>query len=168
MIATAALTFEEFEQLPDEPGKQELLNGELIALPPANDRHMRIAQRLLLYLLARLDGGPLAARMETGYRLGGATWVVPDVSVPHPGQSTAQYLEGAPLLAVEIISPANRALNVERKLRLYFEHGAMEVWVIYPESGIVEVHDARGSLKLVTKFQSVALPGAEVDPSQFL
>jgi len=31
---TKLLTFEEFEQLPDAPGKRELLDGELIEWPP--------------------------------------------------------------------------------------------------------------------------------------
>ena len=30
------LTFEAFEQLPDQPGKQELVRGELIEMPPRN------------------------------------------------------------------------------------------------------------------------------------
>ena len=34
-VSTSLLTFEEFEQLPDDPGKLELLDGELIRLPPA-------------------------------------------------------------------------------------------------------------------------------------
>jgi hypothetical protein len=32
---TSLLTFEEFERLPDEPGKLELLHGELFHVPPA-------------------------------------------------------------------------------------------------------------------------------------
>ena len=39
------LSFEEFEQLPDEPGKLEFLDGELIQLPPAKFNHMEIAHR---------------------------------------------------------------------------------------------------------------------------
>ena len=40
MASTTLLTFEELEQLPDEPGKMELLDGELIRLPPAKKRHI--------------------------------------------------------------------------------------------------------------------------------
>jgi len=31
---TTRLTFEEFERLPEQPGKRELLKGELIEVPP--------------------------------------------------------------------------------------------------------------------------------------
>src|SRR5580700_3694758 len=40
------LTFEEFEQLPDQPGKQELVRGELIELPPADLKHNRVSHRI--------------------------------------------------------------------------------------------------------------------------
>ena len=33
---TVHLSFEQFEALPDTPGKQELLEGELIELPPCD------------------------------------------------------------------------------------------------------------------------------------
>lgn len=44
--ATAALSFEEFEQLPDRPGKRELLQGELIELPPAERSHNEFAEEI--------------------------------------------------------------------------------------------------------------------------
>ena len=46
------LTFEEFERLPDEPGKLELLEGELIRMPPAKRKHMYTTQRLFLFARA--------------------------------------------------------------------------------------------------------------------
>lgn len=53
-----SLSFEEFEQLPDQPGKRELLKGELIELPPAEFRRQQnLPSRLPVY-------------METGYKLG--------------------------------------------------------------------------------------------------
>jgi Uma2 family endonuclease len=40
------LTFEEFEQLPDQPGKRELVRGELIEAPPPEYKHDDIADRI--------------------------------------------------------------------------------------------------------------------------
>jgi Uma2 family endonuclease len=48
------LTFEEFEQLPDQPGKQELVRGELIELPPAEYKHHLVADRIYDGLKAAL------------------------------------------------------------------------------------------------------------------
>ena len=75
MGATTQLTIEEFLRLPDEPGKQELLDGELIALPPAKLSHMQIVLDLYRLLVAALTESRVWA--ETGYQLSRG-WLQPD------------------------------------------------------------------------------------------
>ena len=53
---TALLTFEEFERLPDRPGKCELLKGELIELPPSELKHDRTSRRIFRCLDAAVAG----------------------------------------------------------------------------------------------------------------
>ena len=67
-------------------------------------------------------------------------WLIPDVSVTHAGQAGKKYLEGAPALAVEIISESNTAKQMHNKVVAYLESGAREVWVVYPNSRSVIVH----------------------------
>jgi Uma2 family endonuclease len=162
---TTLLTFEEFERLPDEPGKCELLDGELIQLPPAKLRHMGIAERLFLLLRDHLQATNTrgAAHMEFGYKLGPRTWVQPDISIAHPDQPHGDYLEGAPLLAIEVISESNTADHIHRKLRKYFEHGAAEVWVVYPTTRSVVVHHAGESHEHSTTLATNLLPGLSID-----
>jgi Uma2 family endonuclease len=49
------LTFEEFEQLPDQAGKRELLRGELIEWPPADYEHSDITHRIFKLLDSALE-----------------------------------------------------------------------------------------------------------------
>jgi Uma2 family endonuclease len=49
------MKLEEFLELPDAPGKQELLNGELISLPPAKKSHAEICTRLFDLFTSVLD-----------------------------------------------------------------------------------------------------------------
>lgn len=126
MSTTALLTFAEFEQLPDAPGKRELIDGELIEMPPHKLSHSIIAKRICKLLLERLDDSQVW--METGYGIAGG-WLQPDVSVTrpdHPQQN--DYFVGGPLVAVEILSPSNTAAEVERKLTLFLQEGSEEVW----------------------------------------
>src|SRR5229473_1809963 len=139
MSTTTLLTFEAFEKLPDSPGKRELLDGELIEMPPAKARHSkiqeRIHERLKPYVLDRRLG---EVYVEAGYKLGERHWVQPDVSFASTQQDQASdpegYFEGAPRLAIEVISEANTAQSVDRKIARYFEHGCEEVWVFYPKT----------------------------------
>src|SRR5258708_10586936 len=88
------LTFEEFERMPDRPGKQELLRGELIDLPPAELRHNRISHRIYKHLDAALNQAHARGEaldlgegyIEMGYQMADHSWVQPDVSVTHAGQ----------------------------------------------------------------------------------
>lgn len=50
---------------------------------------------------------------------------IPHVSVPFHNQSRGEYMEGAPLLAIEIISPSNRADLIERKISIYLASGRL-------------------------------------------
>ena len=138
MTTTSLMTFAEFEQMDDAPGKQELIDGELIEMPPARLRHMNISKRIYDHLRSGPTGN--LAYFETGYRIG-LGWLQPDVSVTRPKQETdSGYLSGSPALVVEVLSPSNRASQIERKLTLYFSEGAEEVWVIDPSKRTMSVY----------------------------
>jgi Uma2 family endonuclease len=124
------LTIEEFLNLPGAPGKRELLDGELIALPPAELSHMQIAIRLHLMLMAALSES--RARIQAGYQLNRGC-LQPDVSVTWPDQPVENgWLQRAPMIAIEIVSGANLPEHIDKKTAVYLEEGAAEVWVIYP------------------------------------
>jgi Uma2 family endonuclease len=128
MNGTTLLTFAEFERLPDSPGKRELLDGELIELPPPKRRHSRIQHRihahLAPYALDRRFGEVYTA---AGFKLGERHWVQPDVSLVSPEQDEAGdpdgYFEGAPRLAIEVISEANTAKRSGSFIRRLEESG---------------------------------------------
>jgi Uma2 family endonuclease len=46
----------------------------------------------------------------------------------------------APDLAVEVFSPGNRERQMNEKVESYLRSGTQRVWVIYPESKVVEVY----------------------------
>jgi Uma2 family endonuclease len=167
------LTFEEFEHLPDAPGKRELLDGELIELPPPRRRHTFIQHRIAEALRQYAIECGLLVFIEAGFRLGArkGEWLQPDVSVISQEQANRaavdpdDYLENAPLVAVEVISPAKTAETVERKLAKYFENGAGEVWVAYPRTRRIWRHQGLQAQAVIERdvFTSPLLPGFEMD-----
>lgn len=94
--------------------------------------------------------------LRWGYKLGGG-WVQPDVSVTFAFQTDGQYLQGAPAIAIEVVSPSNTAEVLDIKTDLYFEFDAREVWRVYPKTRHVAVHLA-GSDKVVLQHESVTTP----------
>ncbi|HXB75030.1 MAG TPA: Uma2 family endonuclease [Candidatus Acidoferrales bacterium] len=160
MSATTQTTWEEFLDLPDAPGKQELLDGELIILPPAKLVHMQVTMDLFLMLVAALSKSRVWH--ETGYQLRRG-WLQPDVSVTWPDQPIENdWLQHAPMVAVEVVSPSNRPEHIDKKVSVYLEEGAAEVWVIYPATHSMTVF-RKGSWERVTDAYNCALLGVVVD-----
>jgi Uma2 family endonuclease len=129
------LTMEEFLELPERPGKRELLRGEMIDLPPAKRQHNQIAHRIYERLKDVVAAAGIGGEVyhEMGYQLGPREWLQPDVSIAHAGQPGRDYFEGSPCLAVEVVSENNSVEEIDCKVEDYLAHGAAEVWVIYPE-----------------------------------
>jgi Uma2 family endonuclease len=151
--AVELVTFEDLERLPEEPGKTELLDGELIQMPPAERRHSQLSKRLLLRLFPLVeslgaDGGARGfgeVEIEMGYKIGNKpdSWLIPDVSIAHRNQAASdKYYEGAPLIAIEVMSESNTAGKIDRKIEKYLANGAQEVWVFYRETRRVLTHFA--------------------------
>ena len=144
--APTLLSEEEFLELPESPGKQELLDGELVELPPAKYSHDEIAQRLA-ELLAIAVGR--RAWIATAYRLGPGRWLIPDVSISWPDQRIENdWRQGAPMIAIEIASRGNTAEELEKKRLLYLEGGAAEVWLIYPQTRSMLVSRTDGTVAI--------------------
>ncbi len=164
MATKTLLTWEQFEQLPDDAMHYELLDGELITLPPPKSGHSTIAHTirdaLSPYVIERGLG---RVYVEAGYRLSTdpGTWVQPDVSFLRAERLSStrqdQYFEGAPDLAVEVISPSESAHDVNRKTRKMLAAGARAVWVVYPETR--EAHISRnGSAQALTERDTISEP----------
>jgi len=147
MSTTSKLTFEEFVKLPEQEGtRYELDEGDLLIEPSPTFRHNRVRDRIARRLAAFVEARQLGeVIVEMDFRLAPDTVRNPDVAFV-----TSQHLhtidvdhspaEGAPALAVEVISRSNLAQDMQKKVSQYLAAGAGVVWVVYPESQLVEIH----------------------------
>jgi Uma2 family endonuclease len=146
MAVSALLTDEEFLSLPDGPGKRELLDGKLIELPPAKYFHSEMAKRLSCLLETVVDQSRVW--IETAYRLTSGRWLTPDVSVSWPNQRIEGWFQDAPMLAVEIASRGNTPEEIDAKVATYLDHGAAEVWIVYPNTRSMMVFSGDSALRV--------------------
>jgi Uma2 family endonuclease len=162
---TNQLSWEAFEQLPDDGMHHELIEGELQTLPPPKSKHSEVARRAsrALEVLEKHQLGRV--HMEAGYKLTDdpPTWIQPDVSFLREERATATdpdgFFLGAPELAVEVISPSESAVDVERKVELLLAHGSQVVWVIYPRTQKAHVFLSDGTASIRGIQDSLTLPG---------
>ena len=129
--------------------RSELVRGDLVVMAPAGGRHGRVAHKIELFIgthvLERNLGRVFAA--ETGFllRCNPDTVRAPDVAFVSgerlgPEDTPAGFLETAPDLVVEVVSPGDSADAVRDKIRNWLEVGTRLVWVLYPEPRSVVVH----------------------------
>lgn len=83
---------------------------------------------------------------------------------------TAQSLQGAPDLVVEVLSPSTAPVDRGRKMELYARSGVQEYWLVDPDQHLVEQDLREGEgFRLVARateeasFTSVLLNGLRVE-----
>src|SRR5438045_2039030 len=144
-----SITADELFNMPAGHERRELVKGELRTMAPSGFEHgtvvMKLARLLANYIEEHKLGLVLGA--ETGFRLSRNPDTVrgADVSfvavsrIPASGPPVG-FFEGAPDLAVEVVSPTDTAEEVEEKIDQYLAAGSRLVWVIYPRRRTVAVH----------------------------
>jgi Uma2 family endonuclease len=150
------MTFEEFQNLPEREGVHfELDEGELLMEASPAARHNLIRQRIAMKLMSFAEANkPGIVLEEMDFRLAEKTVRNPDVAFV-----TTEHLQkidldcspidGAPALAVEVISPTNTAQDTVKKTLQYLEAGCHFVWIVYPSLRLVEIHSAATGLRFV-------------------
>jgi Uma2 family endonuclease len=138
------LTYEEWLALPEVDGVEEVVNGEIVKMPPNKVIHADIVENLADLLKSQVDRRTVQVRVSTFglmIRLDPVTTRVPDIAVFIRSNVVAQdgYIHSAPELVVEVLSPANTRSERAEKLRDYESLGVPEVWVVSPEAQTVEV-----------------------------
>jgi len=160
------------EQLLHSPGlgRWELIRGELRMMSPAGFEHGYLVVQVTLPLadFVKQHGLGIVIGAETGFHIGHDpdTVLAPDVGFVGaervPPALTKGFFQGPPDLAVEVISPEDRASEVLAKTRAWLAAGCRMVWVVDPETRTVSVH--RSSKDVAVLEESDQLTGEDVVP----
>lgn len=164
------MTEEELLRLPDDGMRHELIDGELRTMTPAGGEHGGTAGAIHFHLGRFVYDHPIACVLaaETGFviRRDPDRVRAPDVAVLSTERIPAEglpagYIPGAPDLAVEVVSPNDRAAEVLDKVDDWLRAGARIVWVVYPSPVRLFVYRADGSIVQLD-------PDGEVDGADLL
>lgn len=164
-------TDEEFMALPKDGHRYEIVNGELIDMGNSGALHGNLAIILSSALFATVNAQKLGSLFDssTAFKMKNGNKRSPDISffakerLQGMTELPTGFLEGAPDLAVEILSPGNTVEEIETKITDYFDNGARLVWVISPTQHYVLIYRcAQEPDRLLKSVDS--LDGEEVIP----
>jgi Uma2 family endonuclease len=139
---TRTMTADDLLALPGGMGERyELIEGELIVTAAAGGKHGLVAQIIGGEIYVFLKENPIGVLVtaETGFYTRGDDKTVraPDLAfmrnelIP-PGGLPDGYLSIVPDLVVEVVSPNDRAAEVDAKVQEWLDFGVGAVWVAYP------------------------------------
>ena len=141
-------TLEDYYALPDER-RVELIDGVFYDMSAPTVIHQKILGELYILFRECTDAhegqcevylSPCDVRLDMDNK----TMVQPDLLVIcGPYDLGAKRFEGAPDLALEILSPSTRSKDMLLKLYKYQNAGVKEYWIVDPDHETVLVYDFR-------------------------
>ena len=168
------ITGEELARMP-EIGRSELVEGRIVRMSPTGFRHGGVELRIGTVLNAFVE--PLRIGRVLVGEVGIYTRRNPDtvrgadvlfISNERYARASKDkaFLDVAPELVVEVLSPDDRPGEVARKISEYFEAGVLRVWIADPSRRTLRVHrtaNESGELKPEDNLSDdEVLPGFEV------
>lgn len=159
----------DLEGLPEDGYIHEVVGGELVMSPKNNWQHGEICARLLSALKTFADAQRLGAVWDssTGFWMANRNCRAPDISFICKARlrglkrDEAAFFQGAPDLAVEILSPSMTRRELDDRLRDFFANECKLAWIIDPDRESVEVCHSPTQRRLLG-------PGGSLDGEELL
>ncbi len=165
--APSLITAEQFAERPDPGYPEELVKGRIVAMSVPKPRHGEIcnkagrifgnfAEERDLGRVLSNDAGVLTARSPDTVR--GADVAFYSYARVPKGPLPDQYLEIAPDLIVEVLSPSDRWPKALAKVAEYLDAGTTVVVVLDDERRLAHVYRGDGTTQILTADDELTLP----------
>jgi Uma2 family endonuclease len=177
-VAVKKLTWDDLKDLPEDAGRTEIVDGDLVVSPPPSYDHQHIATALTAAIY------PFVKQRALGRFFGAAVHVVlaehanfePDLcflATEHLHRLQAPVIAGPPDLIIEIISEGNRTHDTVVKFQNYERYGVAEYWLVDRRERHVTVwsleqgkYVSLGAFVPGIKLKTRILSGLDLDPAE--
>lgn len=139
-------TYEDYARLPEDNWKYEVIKGVLYMTPSPNTKHQVVIGNLYfafrLYLQHRRLGIVLSSPIDVRLPADIGAPVQPDLLFVRDERRMIvreKYVDGAPDLVIEVLSPSNWEDDRNVKFDVYARAGVPEYWIVDPMAETVEV-----------------------------
>jgi Uma2 family endonuclease len=147
--SSTKLTYADYVLLPDDGLRHEIIEGEHYVTAAPVTRHQRISGRLFYLIQDHLEAHPIGEVFAAPFDvlLSEINVFVPDlvyVSKERSRLITEKNLQGAPDLAIEILSPSTKSRDERLKRDVYQRTGVDEYWLVDPDRNVIQVYRQSG------------------------
>ncbi|NJR67531.1 MAG: Uma2 family endonuclease [Synechococcales cyanobacterium CRU_2_2] len=160
-----------FMALPDDGHRYEIVGGELVEMGNSGALHGYVCSTLMIVLggYVRLQNLGAMFDSSTAFKMINGNKRAPDLSCFAKERLQGitvlptGFLDGAPDLVVEVLSPGNTVEEMDRKVEEYFENGTHLLWMINCKQQYVLVYRSASGPDRLLKVTDV-LEGEDVVP----
>lgn len=131
------------ESLPyQEERKEELIDGKIVVMSPVSTVHAYVVGSIFIIFKNYLEGKPCVPFSSSLLvHLSDTNKFFPDVIVVcDRGKIKRTYINGAPDLVVEVLSPSTAKNDKGYKKDVYEKSGVPEYWIVNPSEKSIEVY----------------------------
>ncbi len=142
------LSYQDYQNLPEDGNRYELINGELIMVAAPLTIHQIVSANIFFELqtYAKKTKSGIVLTSPIDVVLSEHNILQPDIIfITNERKSiiTEKNIQGAPDLVIEILSPSSFYYDWFDKKELYEQHGVMEYWIVDPLRYWVETYQRK-------------------------
>jgi Uma2 family endonuclease len=126
-------TMEQFDALPDDGRRHELVDGMLLVTPAPKPIHQTAVFELAYRLRLGCPENLKVFVAPLDFRPTGQRSLQPDVLVCHREDIGPKYIERPLVLAAEVLSPSTRMADLLLKRGVYEQAGVASYWIFDPD-----------------------------------
>jgi Uma2 family endonuclease len=147
-VALRPLTVSDYFETPEGGPRYQLIDGDLILTPAPDSFHQGILWNLAGIISPYLKTNPIGRAFfaPIGVALSDINAYEPDlifISKDRESIITKRGIEGAPDLAVEVLSPGTARYDKGIKRSIYARTGVVELWLIDPALLEIQIYHLR-------------------------
>jgi Uma2 family endonuclease len=142
---------------------REFADGVLIERNLGEQDHSWLQAALSACFFNRRKAWGIEAFSGLRHLIRAGRYMIPDVCVIRSQRPVEKVFDKPPLIWIEILSPEDRPIRVNEKIRELREFGVPNIWVIDPETFEAEVHTSERTSKI--EDGTLRVPGTPIEVS---
>jgi len=144
MGSTTLVSVEEYLRTSFPDADCEYVDGRIVERNVGRIDHSEVQTAIAQYLRAHYKKR-IWAGVEVRVQVKATRFRVPDVTVVSGVMPEGEIIRTPPVIAIEVLSPDDRAGDMEEKIDDYLTFGIPYVWVINPQTRRAFVHTPQSS-----------------------
>jgi Uma2 family endonuclease len=138
------LTYDDYQVLPDDGNRYEILTGDLFVTPAPTPRHQSISKEIEFYLITCLEKYGMGRVFHAPIDVVFADNTIAQPDILFIAQERFSiigecFIQGAPDLIIEILSPSTRRRDIRIKSALYAQFNVPHYWIVDPDLECIEL-----------------------------